>query len=59
MMELNKKQELMYWHKNPDWYYKDDHGTDDECFHIKDDAPQRAKDSFEAWKKYREEHNDD
>ena len=58
MMELNKKRELMYWSKKTEWYVFEA-GTGYDGYSMKDDAPQRAKDSFEAWKKYREEHNDD
>ena len=45
MMTANK--EILYWRINKDWYtYDESTGT----FSIKDDAPQRAKDSFELWK---------
>lgn len=45
MMTANK--EILYWRTNEDWYiYDESTGT----FSIKDDAPQRAKDSFELWK---------
>ena len=48
---LNKAQELIYWHNNADWYtHVDGKGVDG--YSIKTDAPERAKKSFEAWKKH-------
>ena len=50
MTNLNKAQELIYWHSNADWYtHVDGKGVDG--YSIKPDAPERAKKSFEAWKK--------
>ncbi len=43
--------ELTYWLTNPDWYTKGElPGT--EHYLIKPDAPERAKKSYEAWKKH-------
>ena len=38
--------ERIYWLQNKDWYT-----TKDDKFIIKDDAPERAKKSFELWAK--------
>jgi len=48
MMSANK--ESVYWKQNKDWYSESDDGKE---FIIKDDAPDRAKKSFELWLKER------
>lgn len=48
---MNRNTEIMYWHSNPDWY-KRDYERDE--FVLLDSAPERAKKSFELWKKYQE-----
>ncbi len=35
-----------YFMKNKDWYYFDE---DEFCYKIKEDAPQKAKDSYEKY----------
>lgn len=47
MMSANK--ELLYWRKDKSWY-KYDEETD--SFTMTDEAPTRAKESFESWKKF-------
>lgn len=39
-------EELFYWRSNKDWYGI----TVDGKFYLKDNAPQKAKESFEKWK---------
>ena len=41
---MTANREIMYWHSNPDWYIYDE--SKDE-YRIKDDAPERAKISFD------------
>lgn len=36
----------MYWYSNKDWYVLDD---ENDTFVIREDAPERAKKSFELW----------
>lgn len=45
-------EEIMYWMSNPDWYTYDGNGFDG--YHIKDDAPEKAKDSFREWEKQKD-----
>ena len=45
-MTLNS--EGMYWHKNKAWYYID---REKDCFVLTDAAPERARKSFELYKK--------
>ncbi len=41
---MTKNREFMYWHTNPDWYVYDEN---EDTYTIKDDAPERAKISFD------------
>lgn len=43
--------ELVYWATNPEWSIFEV-GTGVDGYTIKPDAPERAKKSFEAWKKH-------
>lgn len=57
-MTVSKEtMELMYWHSNPDWYQQDKTKGffDDGSIVIKPDAPERAKKSFEAWLKQKDQ----
>ena len=45
MMSANK--ESVYWQQNEDWYTNSEDGK---SIVIKEDAPERAKKSFELWK---------
>ena len=47
MMSANT--ELLYWRKDKSWY-KYDEVTD--TYTMVNEAPQRAKESFELWKKF-------
>ena len=45
--------EMMYWKSNPDWYtYDKSKGIDG--YKINPDAPAKAKESFEAWFKQKD-----
>lgn len=44
--------EIMYWHKNSDWYEVDD--SYEYIYILRDDAPERAKKSYEMWLEYQE-----
>lgn len=44
---MNRNSEVMYWQSNKDWYIIDD---ENDTFVIREDAPDRAKESFEMWK---------
>ena len=43
-----------YWERNPDWYEEIDEGGLIFTYRIKDNAPEKAKRSFEEWTKYNE-----
>ena len=43
---MSSHYESLYWMSNKDWYYCDKKGEP----HVKDEAPERAKKSFERWK---------
>lgn len=45
MMTANR--EVLYWRQDKNWYTFDSKTS---TFSIRDDAPQRAKDSFALWK---------
>ena len=45
MIDLHWIGEVDFWRTNKDWYWYDE--NDDP--HIKDDAPEEAKKSFELW----------
>lgn len=45
MMSLKWAKEVDYWRTNKDWYWIDDNKVP----HIKDDAPEEAKKSFELF----------
>lgn len=49
---MNRNTEIMYWRSNEDWY--EDDPTGKYIFKVKNNAPERAKESFELWKKYQE-----
>lgn len=42
--------EILYWRSNEEWYEADP--TDEYIFRVKNNAPERAKKSFELWKTY-------
>ena len=45
---MTMNSEPMYWHKNKEWYYID---REKDCFVLTDAAPERARQSFELYKK--------
>ena len=45
----------MYWATNPEWYTRENGKDFFDGVHIKDDAPEEAKKSFEEWKKHKDE----
>lgn len=54
MVSVSKDaQELIYWHKFPE-YYEFEWVNDEQVFTLKPDAPERVKKSFEAWKKQKD-----
>ncbi len=53
MMTRNK--ELFYWQKQSEWYHCDEDGN----VTISEDAPPRAKKSFEEWKNHQEKWSDE
>ena len=50
---VNRNSEVMYWQSNKDWYEIDD---EKDTFVIREDAPERAKKSFEMWKELQVRH---
>lgn len=54
---MKREAEELYWNTNPEWYERDKTKDffDDGAFKIKDDAPERAKRSFEEWLKHKDE----
>lgn len=42
---MNANTEVVYWLTNPEWSEADENGDP----RIRDDAPERAKKSFEMW----------
>ena len=50
---MNRNSEVMYWQSNKDWYEIDD---EKDTFVIREDAPERAKKSFEMWKELQVRH---
>ena len=56
MTTSKEAKELVYWHTNPDWYTHDPSKGffDDGAFVMKQDAPERAKKSYEAWLKQKD-----
>lgn len=50
---VNRDSEVMYWIKNKDWFTFDD---ENDTFQIREDAPEKAKKSFEMWKEVQIEH---
>ncbi len=47
---MTKNTELMYWFSNEEWYEEDPTGN--HLFRVKDDAPERAKESFKLWEQH-------
>lgn len=45
---MNANTEVMYWHKNKEWYRINE---EKDCFELTDKAPERAVASFEMYKK--------
>lgn len=45
---MTADHEIIYWRSNKEWYKIDEKH---DCFVLTDKAPQRAKDSFELYKK--------
>lgn len=46
--------ERVYWLHDKSWYTHEE-GMGDEGYRIKEDAPERAKKSFEEWLKHKDE----
>ena len=44
---MTTNTELMYWRSNPDWYEPDE--SKQFIYKVKDNAPERAKKSYEMW----------
>ncbi len=44
----------LYWATNPDWYTRENGKDFFDGVHIKDDAPEEAKESFREWKKQKD-----
>lgn len=47
---MTTDKELFYWQENPDWYELDE---DSDNVTLSKDAPEKAKKSFEKWKKHK------
>lgn len=52
VFDMTGNTEILYWRSNKDWY--EDDPTDEYIFRVKSNASERAKKSFELWKKYQE-----
>lgn len=52
MMTANR--EFMYWCSNKEWYRINE---EKDCFELTDKAPERAKQSFELYKKVQQDHS--
>ena len=46
VIPMKRTSELLFWHQNPEWYTKING-----VIVLTDKAPERARKSFEAWKK--------
>lgn len=47
-------EEILYWKSNPEWYtYDKSKGLDG--YMIKPNAPDKAKKSFDEWRKHKDE----
>ena len=44
----------LYWTDNPDWWYRDENGVR----HIKEDAPEDAKKSYEHYLEQQKRHEE-
>jgi hypothetical protein len=53
---MTTNKELFYWAKNPNWYNMDE---DSDNVTLTNEAPERAKKSFEMWKKRKEFYSDE
>lgn len=51
---MTSNTELLYWRENDDWFIP---GDTLEAFRIRDDAPDRAKQSFKMWQEHLAESN--
>lgn len=49
---MNMNTEILYWKDNELWYEEDP--TGEHIYRVKENAPQRAKDSYELWLKHQE-----
>lgn len=52
VFDMTGNTEILYWRSNEEWY--EDDPTDEYIFRVKNNAPERAKKSFELWKIYQE-----
>lgn len=52
---MTRNTELLYWSINEDWYEEDP--THKHIFRVKEDAPERAKKSYEMWLEHQEKKN--
>ena len=48
VIHMKRRSELMFWSENPEWYIVD---VEKNSITLTDKAPERAKKSFEKWKK--------
>ena len=47
---MTSDKEPLYWKSNKNWWYI----GEDNCYHLTDEAPDRAVKSFELWKSPKE-----
>ena len=52
---MTKNKELFYWQNNTDWYTCDYEGN----IVLNNNAPERAKKSFEKWEKWKKYNSDE
>lgn len=46
---MSGNREILYWRKNKSWYRYD---KEKRMYELTDEATERAKESFELWKKF-------
>ena len=46
---MSGNREILYWRKDKSWY---NYNQETDSFSMTNEAPQRAKESFELWKKF-------
>ena len=54
---MTQDTSIMYWHTNKDWYETDD--LYEYIYRLRDNVPDRAKESYEKWLQHQKINNYD